>query len=114
MCIHHCFQNTYRHFDKDPNDILAPLKVIIDAKNFKISTSNYTTTKFYTRCGCSCVHAHDQLVVTGKVVFAYSCSTLRAGLKMFGRLLRIEQVFEVCEKTIETLVLVFAIAFVND
>ena len=33
---------------------------------------------------------------------------------MFGRLLGIEQVFEVCEKTIETLVLVFAIAFVND
>ena len=86
MCIHHCFQNTCRHFDKDPNDILAPLKVIIDAKNFKISTSNYTTTKFYTRCGCSCVHAHDQLVVTGKVVLC---------LVLFNIACRFENVWEI-------------------
>ena len=53
----------------DPNDILAPLKVI-DTKNFNYQLVIIQRTKFDTRCGCSCVHAHDQLVVTGKVVFA--------------------------------------------
>ena len=69
MCIHHCFQNTCRHFDMDPNDILAPLKVI-DTKNFNYQLVIIQGTKFYTRCGCSFVHAHDLLGVKGKIVFA--------------------------------------------
>ena len=70
MCIHHCFQNKCRHFDKDPNDILAPLK-LIDTKNFKNQPVVIQRTKFYTQRGFSFVHAHDLLRVTGNItVFA--------------------------------------------
>ena len=51
----------------DPNDILAPLKVI-DTKNFNYQLVIIQRTKFYTRCGCSFVHAHDLLRVTGNII----------------------------------------------
>lgn len=53
----------------DPNDILAPLKVI-DTENFNYQPVIIQRTTFYTRGGFSFVHAHDLLGVTGKNVFA--------------------------------------------
>lgn len=51
----------------DPNDILAPLK-LIDTKNFKYQPVVIQRTKFYTRGGFSFVHAHDLLGVTGNII----------------------------------------------
>ena len=50
----------------DPNDILAPLKVI-DTKMNKYELVIIQGTKFYTLGGCSFVHGHDLLGVTGKL-----------------------------------------------